>query len=50
MITNSHARSFDINLLEQITPLVDYDPLGVAAIEEENPYEDDYYVDESNYS
>ncbi|CAD8151177.1 unnamed protein product [Paramecium pentaurelia] len=50
LISNSYARSFDFQLIEQITPLIDFDPLGVASIEEENPYEDEYYPDETTDS
>ncbi|CAD8069306.1 unnamed protein product [Paramecium sonneborni] len=43
IISNLHARSFDLQLIDQITPLIDFDPLGVAAKEEKNPYDDEYY-------
>ncbi|CAD8147815.1 unnamed protein product [Paramecium octaurelia] len=50
LLTNYYARSFDLQLIEQITPLIDFDPLGVATIEEENAYEDEYYADETSDS
>ncbi|CAK76209.1 unnamed protein product (macronuclear) [Paramecium tetraurelia] len=49
LLSNNYARAFDQKLIDQITPLIDFDPLGVAAIEE-NPYDDDYYIDETSDS
>ncbi|CAD8167887.1 unnamed protein product [Paramecium pentaurelia] len=49
LIQNNYARAFDFQLIEQITPLIDFDPLGVATVEE-NPYDDDYYFDETTDS
>ncbi|CAD8155919.1 unnamed protein product [Paramecium octaurelia] len=49
LLSNYYARAFDQKLIDQITPLIDFNPLGVAAIED-NPYDDDYYIDETSDS